>query len=344
MRRFLWVIALATGVSGCSGVDRTPVVVYSPHGKEMLVEFERLYEASHPDQDVRWLDMGAQDAHDRIRTERPNPQADIWWGGPMTLFARAEAEQLLEPYRPTWHASVGEECRSSTNSWYGASVTPEVIMYNTRRVTPEEAPQEWADLLEPQWRGRIILRAPTASGTMRVMFSAIIAREIAEGRGEEAGFRWLRRLDANTRAYVADPTQLYLRIAREEAVVTIWNLPDVFIQVRTNKYPFGYVLPRDGTPLIIDCIALVKGSRHRAAAIAFYEFVTSLESMKRQAERFARIPARTDIAAGDLPGWMRDLRIRPMLLDWTLITAREQSWMQTWDEHIKGRGKAPAGG
>jgi len=42
----------------------------------------------HPQIDVRWLDMGSQEVYDRIRSEAANPQADIWFGGPDTIFAR----------------------------------------------------------------------------------------------------------------------------------------------------------------------------------------------------------------------------------------------------------------
>ena len=71
-------LLLGLALAGCSRAPQTtPVVVYSPHGKEMLAEFEQKFEAVHPDMDVQWLDMGAQDAYDRVRTEGGNPQADV---------------------------------------------------------------------------------------------------------------------------------------------------------------------------------------------------------------------------------------------------------------------------
>ena len=47
--------------------------------------------------DVRWLDMGSQEVLDRVRSERANPQADVWFGGPASLFATAARESLLAP-------------------------------------------------------------------------------------------------------------------------------------------------------------------------------------------------------------------------------------------------------
>jgi iron(III) transport system substrate-binding protein len=330
--------------AGCGGPRRTPIVVYSPHGKELLSAFERAYEAAYPGDDVQWLDMGSQDALDRIRTEKTNPQADVWWGAPMTAFARAEQEGLLGRYTPSWDSAAPPAFKSRNGFWYGTFVTPEVIMYNNARVTAAEAPGDWDDLLAPAWKGKIIIRSPLASGTMRTIFSALIAREIMRGGTVASGLAWLRRLDANTKSYASDPTQLYLKIAREEGLVTVWDLPDVMIQVQSNKYPFGYVIPASGTPVITDAIAIVRGAKHPAEAERFYEFVTTRASMLRQAREFARIPTRTDIPPGDLPAWIGALRIVPLPVDFDTLSVREKEWMSLWDEHVRGRGEQNSAG
>ncbi|MFN0157941.1 MAG: extracellular solute-binding protein [Bacteroidota bacterium] len=326
-------------VIGCSSTPRKNIVVYSPHGKEMLRAFELEFESTHPGVDVQWLDMGSQDAYDRIRTERENPQADIWWGAPSTAFASAEAESLLEHYEPSWAATIPQESKSSGGYWFGTFLTPEVIMYNNRRITEAEAPKDWDDLLDPKWKDKIIIRYPLASGTMRIIYSALIQREAARTGNPDAGFLWLQRLDANTKTYVADPTQLYLKIGREEGLVSLWNLPDVVIQTKTNGYPFGYIVPKSGTPVITDCIAIVRGTNVRVEAEMFYEFVTSKEALVRQANEFFRIPARTDIPSADLPDWIRTLALTPMPLDWVSLATNEKMWMKRWDEEVKGTGK-----
>ncbi|MEW6510589.1 MAG: extracellular solute-binding protein [Bacteroidota bacterium] len=324
---------------GCGGPGRTPVVVYSPHGKEMLTAFERAYEETYPAEDVQWLDMGSQDALDRIRTEQQNPQADVWWGAPMTAFAHAEREGLLERYIPSWDSVAPAMHKSRQGRWYGTFITPEVIMYNSARVPAGEAPKDWDDLLSPAWSGKIIIRSPLASGTMRIIFSALIARHLKEGGGGlEAGLSWLKRLDANTKSYASDPTQLYLKIAREEGLVTVWDLPDVIIQTHTHGYPFGYIVPASGTPLITDAIAIVRGAKHPDGARRFYEYVTSRQSVLRQAHEFARIPARTDIPPEELPSWIASLRLRPLPVDFDTLAVHEKQWMALWDERVRGRG------
>jgi iron(III) transport system substrate-binding protein len=338
MRRSAILVALSVFL-GCTSSNKQTLTIYSPHGKELLTEFEKQYEALHTQVDVQWLDMGSQDAYDRIRTERENPQADIWWGAPSTIFAKAEAEGLLEQYIPTWDSSVPSEFKSPRGYWYGTFITPEVIMYNNRLLSEEAAPKDWDDLLDARWKDKIIIRYPLASGTMRIIFAALIQREMKRTGDVTSGFDWLRRLDANTKTYTADPTQLYLKIAREEGLVTLWDLPDVIIQSKLNGYPFGYIIPKSGTPLITDCIAIVKGTKNPAQAREFYEFVTSVKSMVQQAREFYRIPTRKDIPVSELPSWLTQLKLLPMNVDWKSLSQHEKEWMKYWDENIKGTGK-----
>ena len=66
MRKLIVVAFLLLGACS-SGPGKTTLIIYSPHGKELLTEFETRFEAKNPSIDVRWLDMGSQDALDRVR-------------------------------------------------------------------------------------------------------------------------------------------------------------------------------------------------------------------------------------------------------------------------------------
>ena len=330
LRSFALLVVLL--LAGC-GDDRETLVIYSPHGKELLGTYEDAFEAANPGVDVQWLDMGSQEAFDRVRTEATNPQASLWWGAPQTMFVQAAELDLLEPYAPTWAAAVPLEAHDAGDRWYGTYRTPEVIMYNHDAVDSTAVPQGWDDLLDAQWDDRIIVRAPLGSGTMRTIFGSIIQR----AGSPEAGFRWLARLDENTKTYAANPTQLYLALARGEGDITVWNLADAYLQSHDLGYPFSWVLPAEGTPVLVDAIALVKGGPNLERAKAFYEFVTSQEAAVRQANEFHRLPVRTDIPQDQLPEWMR-VDIRSMPVDWKRLADDGADWMQYWDENVKGRG------
>src|SRR5574342_470310 len=88
--------ALCSVVLGCSGGGKTPLVIYTPHGRDLLTLLKARYERLHPEVDIRWLDMGSQEVYDRVRSERANPQGDVWFGGPASIFALGAADSLLE--------------------------------------------------------------------------------------------------------------------------------------------------------------------------------------------------------------------------------------------------------
>lgn len=340
MRR-RWLCAAAIASISCSSDDRTVLTVYSPHGKDLLGYFEKGFETAHPAIDVQWVDMGSQEVLDRVRAEGTNPQADLWFGAPAEAFDRAAKENLLEPYIPTWSNSVSVEARDERDRWYGTYLTPEVIGYNTAAVSRADAPRDWDDVLDPKWKGKVLIRDPIASGTMRAIFGAIVARSVARTGSPEAGYEWLRKLDANTREYTLNPTILYQKLGRQEGVITLWDMPDIATLQQRLKIPVDYVIPSSGTPLLVDGIAIVRGTKRPKEARLYYEYVSTPEALKEAAVRFLRIPARTDIARDSLPEWIRVAmtKIKPMPVDRKLMADSLNTWMKYWDANIRNSGR-----
>ena len=333
MHRWSWPIWLLV-LMGCHrSPERIVLLVYSPHGKDQLSYYEEAFERLYPQVDVQWLDMSSQAVYDRIATERANPQASLWWGGPSWLFEQAAEEGLLEAYRPTWAEAIAPEYRDPEFRWVGTYLTPEVIVYNREKIRREEAPGDWDALLDPRWRGKIVLRYPPVSGTMQAILGALVLRQPTV----REGFLWLARLDEQTRTYAADPTQLYVLLARGETPITLWNLTDVVLQAERYGFPFDFVVPRSGAPVLVDGIALVRGGPNMEWARRFYEFVTSREALLEQSRLFYRIPARRDIKPEEFPDWVPE-ELRPMPVDWSRLRRLRQAWMAYWEEHIRGRG------
>lgn len=333
--------ALCAGLlAACSGDSRTPLVIYSPHGRDLLTLFEQRFEAEHPEIDVRWLDMGSQEVYDRVRSERANPQADVWFGGPSLIFALAARDSLLACGRPSWAEAIPPRARGPGDCYFAAYETPAVILYAEQAMRPEEAPQDWDDLLDPKWKGKLIIRDPLASGTMRAIFGLIMSRSLKTTGDTTAGFTYLRRLDGQAKEYVQNPALVSEKIARQEALVTVWDLPDVLIS-RRRGMPVGYVFPKSGTVAIEDGIAVVRNSKHADAARMFVEFVGSVPMQLAAAREVFRLPARLDLPADSLPDWVRDVRARMVVadVDWNLLADRGPDWMRWWDQHVRGTGK-----
>jgi len=336
---------LAIWSVACRGDGRTPLVIYSPHGRHLLTLFEQRFEAARPDVDVRWLDMGTQEIYDRLRSERANPQADLWFGGSSQVFTLGVRDSLLEPYRPTWAEALAPRDRGPGDLYFAVYETPVVLVYARAAVPAAEAPQDWDDLLAPRWTGKVLIRDPLASGTMRAAWGMIIDRGLRQTGDTAAGFAWLRRLDAQTKEYIQNAALLDDKIVRQEGLVTIWDLPDILISIQMGL-PLGWTFPKSGTPVISDPIGVVRGARHRDLAHAFVEFIGSKEAQLLAAREVFRLPARQDLPEDSLPEWVREVRRRMVVadMDWDLVSARGADWMRYWDQHVRGKGKGAGGG
>jgi iron(III) transport system substrate-binding protein len=317
---------------------RRKLLIYTPHGQDLLRDFIARYQAEHQDVDVQFLDMGSREILERVSAERNRPQADLWWGAAHTTFQNAAEENLLAPYRPTWADKVSRTSRDDQDRWYATYQTPEVIVYNSDAIKPEEAPQDWDDVLAPKWRDKVLIRNPNPSDSMRAIFGAMIWRFYKDTGSPQKGYDWLRQLDANVHEYTADGTLLMQKLVRREGLVTLWNLPDVWIYKEQKGFPIGYVFPRSGTPVITDGIAIVRGGPNEEEARRFYEFVTTPASLTLAAKKYYRIPVRTDLDRTQLPAWMNE-RVNEMPLDWDLLRKQSSDWLRYWDTEIRGRSK-----
>jgi iron(III) transport system substrate-binding protein len=333
---------LVVGLAGlaCRRDVRTPVVLYSPHGRDLLQLVEKTYEASHPGVDIRWLDMGSQEVYDRIRSEKANPQADVWFGGPDTIFARGARDGLLAPYRPSWADAVPTESRAARDLYFGLYRTPAVIVYNSAAIPAEFAPHDWDDILDQRFSGKVLIRDPLASGTMRAIFGMILMRSLERTGSTQSGFAWLSRLDSQTKEYVVNATLLLEKLGRREGLVTLWDLPDVLLEQKRGL-PIASVFPPSGTPVIDDAIGLVAGAKHPEEAKRLIEWLGGTEAQLLAAHRAFRLPAREDIPRERLPAWAREVesQLVPAKMDWALLEREGPGWMATWDRTVRGRSR-----
>lgn len=311
------------------------LVIYTARDESVVEQVVGMFNEKYPDVQVDVLTMGAQQILERVRGEKANPQADFWWGGTQSALMVAANEELLASFKPSFDASVAAEHKDPEGRWYGEMLLPEVIMINSDILTKETGPQDWDDLLDEQWKDKIIIRGVLASGTMRTIYSSMIYRQ--DATSPEKGYEWLKALNENTKEYTQDPTNLYLKLARQEGTVSLWNLQDILLQKELNNQPFDYIYPKSGAPILVDGVALVKDGKNKDNAELFYEFLFEKDVRVKLAEDLFQIPARSDIAVEDMPAWYKELDLKSLEIDWTLLAEKEAEWMQHWDEKIKSK-------
>jgi iron(III) transport system substrate-binding protein len=285
-------------------------------------------------------DAQATVERNQAEADQAQREFDVWFGGPTTIFALGIEDSLLQPYRPSWAERVGPNGIGPAELYFPVYRTPAVIAYNSKVVPRGDAPHDWDEVLQPRWRGKVIIRDPMASGTMRAIWGLILYRSIRQTGDTARGMDWLRRLDAQTKTYTLNPAILDAKLARAEGLVTLWDLPDILIGI-SKGLPFGYTFPRSGTVVIDDAIGLVRGSRHPEAGKAFIDFVGGVEAQLLAARRVYRLPARHDLPADRVPAWVAgvesEMVVAPM--DWPLLARQGAAWMGSWDRHVRGSGR-----
>ncbi|BFH60432.1 extracellular solute-binding protein [Paenibacillus azoreducens] len=345
-------LAMTVGLTACGGGEKEQqpaasggdggkkgsqkLVIYTARDKNVVEQILPKFKELNPDIDVEVMTMGAQQIMERVRGEKANPQADFWWGGTQSSFITAANEGLLESYKPSYADSVPAEYKDAQDRWYGEMLLPEVIMYNSEAIKEADAPKDWDDLLDPKWKDKILIRGVMASGTMRTIYDAMIYRQ--DPANPEKGYEWLKKLDANTKEYTQDPTQLYLKLARQEGILSLWNLQDILLQKELQKQPFDYIYPASGAPILVDGVGIVKGAKNMDAAKKFFDFIFDKDQLKEKADKLFQIPTRTDIDKNEFPDWYKKLDTKQLDLDWMVLADKEKEWMQYWDENIKGKG------
>lgn len=313
------------------------LVIYTGRDEEMVQNVIDQFNEKYPDIEVEFLTMGAQQILERLRGEKANPQADFWWGGTQSALIVGANEDLLHAWQPSFIDSIDTTHKDVDGRWFGEMLLPEVIMINSDLLTKETGPQDWDDLLDPKWKDQILIRGVLASGTMRTIYSSMIVRQGADS--PDKGYEWLLQLDANTKEYTQDPNALYLKLTRQEGSVSLWNLQDILLKKYTTDYPFDYIYPKSGAPILVDGVAVVNNAKNLENAKLFVEFLFEKEMVTQLANDYYQIPTRSDIDKASMPEWYQELDLKTFDIDWQLMSDKEAEWMEYWDNNIKGRGK-----
>lgn len=154
------------------------------------------------------------------------------------------------------------------------------ILYNTRLVKPEEAPTTYKDLMDPKWRGRIVMPDPTSHPTTIAWLVGL--RENGVFKSDEEWTAWLQGLAANNPMFVASLGPTPDVLARGERVVGI-SMPKYL--VTKAPAPLMWVNTPEGLFGSPRAIAIAQNPARPNAARLFMDYWLSREGQKALAEQ-----------------------------------------------------------
>ncbi|HVU17469.1 MAG TPA: extracellular solute-binding protein [Candidatus Didemnitutus sp.] len=245
---------------------------------------------------------------------------DVFFGGGSFDFMRqADAGRLVDTglmqAHPEWfkpdiipQSYTGQPYWDKQGRWIGAVLSSYGIIYNldslARLHIPGE-PKAWDDLADPRYFGEVALCDPTKSSSIAQAFENVIQEQIyrelarlqkngtadasvepqAVRLGWENGLRLLERIGANAR-YFTDSSQkppIDVQQGNSAAGMCIdfyGRAEEQSARERSGVRRLGFFTPPAGTVVSCDPIALLRGAPNREPAIAFIEYVLSLEGQK----------------------------------------------------------------
>lgn len=310
------------------------VVVYSTHGESML---ELVADAFEKETGVKvdFINLKGELA-DRVRAEKANPQSDVMYGAPSSVFQELKAEDLFDQFSPTWADKIDPLFKDAEGYWIGTIQTPVLMFYNSEMISAEDAPKDWKDLADPKYKDMLVFRNALSSSA-RATYTSLLQQY--EKKGDlDAGWEYLKAVDANTKRYYGSGSLQFQAVGRKEAAISFAVLNSVIDNKIKNQMPLEIIDAESGSPVITDGIAVIKNAKHPNAGRAFVEFAGSAKVQAMLANEFNRLPTHPD-AIADSPAWMGEITFKVMDVDWGDLASKQSEWMQHWDLEIKDSGK-----
>ena len=168
---------------------------------------------------------------------------------------------ILAPFVPAdvaMHYPADHKDADGMFASFRVSLSP--IAYNTDLVKREEAPNSFADLLDPKWTGKIVKAHSSYSGTILTATFQIV-RELGWGYFEMLAKQKVMQVQSAT-----DPPK---KLALGERAVMADGGEYNVLQAKESGGPLEVVYPTEGTPLVVGPNGVFKNAPNPNAARLF---------------------------------------------------------------------------
>jgi iron(III) transport system substrate-binding protein len=213
----------------------------------------------------------------------------------MYIFSR---HGVLNRYLPQANALYPKEFKEEgfwTTVYYNAYVTG----YNTKLITSGSLPKNYEGLLDPKWKGKLMMESTKAdwfAGMLQIL-------------GHERGLKYMRELAKQQPSPREGHELLAQLVAAGEGLIDV-NIPAASVErMKERGAPIDWVALGDA-PAIMVGIGLAAYAPHPNAARIFLDFVLSRDGQKLM-QTPGRLIARGDLA-NEQAAMLRGLKIAPV--------------------------------
>ena len=212
----------------------------------------------------------------KITAEQNNPHWDVvWFDGDATMQTLDNQGLLLKwtPANLKNYTALGSSLVAPDHAFFPTGITAAgVIVYNTKKLSPAQAPKDWADLLKPAFKNQVAENDPAFSGPAFPYISGQMLRQGGHSLTKGEAFFQALKADGLKIFQTNDPTLHSVETGvREVGIIQ----DSAYYAVAATGAPVGIVYPKSGVTVLPGVVAINARSKHRAAAEAFVNYILS---------------------------------------------------------------------
>jgi iron(III) transport system substrate-binding protein len=327
------IVSLSLLAAANTASAKTRLLVYSTLVPEFIEGFKQAFEADHPDIELALQRDSTGVITARLLAEKANPRADAIWGLAITSLMILDREGMLQPYAPRHLARIKPLFRDAKNppAWVGMEAWAAAVCFNTieGKKLNVKRPATWAALLNPEFKGRVVMPHPASSGTGYLHVSAWL-----QMWGEEAGWRYMDRLHENIHHYTHSGSKPCRDAAQGEYVAGI-SYELVGASHKAAGAPIDVAIMAEGGGWEMDAAAIVKGTANPAAARALADWSASYKANELYA-RYATLVAFRSIQPS-MPGYPAGVEASLIKNDFGWAAANRDRILAEWQRRYEGK-------
>ncbi len=221
--------------------------------------------------EVKFQRLAGGEAETRLEAEKANPQASLWLGGVGLNHMSAKKKGLTAPYLSRMASNTPAQYRDKENYWIGLYVGPLGFITNTKVAAEQgvQPPKSWADLLKPEYKGKIRVGNPSLTGTA---YNVVTTLRYVFGGDEEKLFDYLKKLDVNVDQYTKSGAAGGKSVAIGEIPIAIGYAHDM-VKLKVEGAPVVITIPSEGTGYEVASMSLVKNGPDPVNAKKLYDWI-----------------------------------------------------------------------
>lgn len=326
-------LGLALVTTPLAAQAKTKLIVYSTLEPEQIDSYRRAFEVDNPDIEIAFVNDSTGVLTARLLAEKDRPQGDALWGLAITSVALLDAEGVLLPYAPKEIAGIKPNFRDARNPphWVGIDAWVGAVCFNAIEAGKRnlKRPTSWYDLLDPAYRGQLVMPHPASSGTGYFHVSAWL-----QLFGEEEGWRFMDRLHENIALYVHSGAKPCRMAGAGEFAIGI-SADISAANAKRNGAPVEAVVMKEGGGWDMDTAAILRGTKNLEAAQRLMDWAASRKANELYAKWLPLVAAQG--VSGSLANYPPNIEQSMIKNDFAWASANRARILAEWQRRYNAK-------